>query len=183
MRTTRLQAADRYPTQESRGRRAPQDAAIPEHEIRTVTSLPCPGVEATVKTLPQSSVEMPMPSAATDTVGYSCLGRTAVRDTAVRDQLTGILSRDYCNYMKTRLVRIGNSQGIRIPRELVRLYDLQEGAELELDRRREGILVRVVKGSRGTFPWDAAYKEMAAEAAEFAEWSEWDATTGDGRDC
>jgi len=84
--------------------------------------------------------------------------------------------------MKTRLVRIGNSQGIRIPHELVRLYNLREGAELALDKRKEGILLRVVKGSRGTLPWDAAYKEMAAEAAELAEWSEWDATAGDGRD-
>jgi antitoxin MazE len=84
--------------------------------------------------------------------------------------------------MKTRLVRIGNSQGIRIPRDLVRLYGLREGAELDLDRRREGILVRVVRASRGTLPWEAAYKEMAAEAAELAEWSDWDATTGDSRD-
>jgi len=84
--------------------------------------------------------------------------------------------------MKARLVRIGNSQGIRIPQELVRLYDLREGAELELDKRREGILLRVVKGSRGSLPWEVAYKEMAAEAAELAEWSEWDATAGDSRD-
>ncbi len=82
--------------------------------------------------------------------------------------------------MKARLVRIGNSQGIRIPKELLSLYDLQEGSELEFDERREGILLRVVKNPGGMLPWDVAYKEMAEEAAESAEWSEWDATTGDG---
>jgi antitoxin component of MazEF toxin-antitoxin module len=84
--------------------------------------------------------------------------------------------------MKVRLVRIGNSRGIRIPQELLRVYGLQEGAELELEERREGILLSVQRGSRGLLPWKVAYQEMAAESAEAEEWSEWDATAGDGRE-
>ena len=84
--------------------------------------------------------------------------------------------------MKARLIRIGNSRGIRIPQELVRLYNLREGAELELEERQEGILVRVAGITDGAIPWDAAYQEMAAESAEASEWSEWDVTYGDGSD-
>ena len=89
---------------------------------------------------------------------------------------------DYCNYMKARLIRIGNSRGIRIPRELIRLFDLREGTVLELEERREGILLRVDRGSDSKVPWDVAYQEMAAEVAEAQEWSEWDFTAGDTRE-
>lgn len=84
--------------------------------------------------------------------------------------------------MKVRLIRIGNSRGIRIPQELLRIYGLQEGAELELEERREGILLSVGTASPGLVSWNAAYKEMAAESAEREEWSEWDATAGDSRE-
>jgi antitoxin MazE len=82
--------------------------------------------------------------------------------------------------MKVRLIRIGNSRGIRIPRELMRVYGLREGAELEIEERQEGILLRVGEDSHGLISWDAAYQEMTAESLETQEWSEWDHTTGDG---
>jgi hypothetical protein len=63
---------------------------------------------------------------------------------------------------------------------MVRVYGLREGAELELEERREGILVRVGEDSRGFIPWDTSYQEMAAEPGETREWSEWDITAGDG---
>jgi antitoxin component of MazEF toxin-antitoxin module len=84
--------------------------------------------------------------------------------------------------MTAELIRIGNSRGIRLPRELVRIYDLREGTELELEGRREGILLRVVPASAGKMPWGAAYRETAGERAEREEWSAWDATAGDGRE-
>jgi antitoxin component of MazEF toxin-antitoxin module len=82
--------------------------------------------------------------------------------------------------MKAKLIRIGNSRGIRIPQELVRIYNLREGAELELERRREGILLCVASDRCDKISWEDSYKEMAAESAERKEWSEWDATAGDG---
>lgn len=81
--------------------------------------------------------------------------------------------------MKAKLIRIGNSKGIRIPQELLRIYNLREGVELELEQRREGILLCLGAGRSGSISWEASYKEMAAEAAERGEWSEWDATAGD----
>jgi len=87
---------------------------------------------------------------------------------------------DYCNYMKTKLVRIGNSRGIRIPQQLLRAYDLREGCELDLEERREGLLLRVGARKPGLLSWAEAYREMAAESAEVAEWADWDVTAGDG---
>jgi antitoxin component of MazEF toxin-antitoxin module len=82
--------------------------------------------------------------------------------------------------MKTKLVRIGNSRGVRIPEQLLRTYGLREGSELDIEERREGLLLRV--GARRTelLTWAEAYREMAAESAEPAEWADWDVTAGDG---
>jgi antitoxin component of MazEF toxin-antitoxin module len=84
--------------------------------------------------------------------------------------------------MTARFVRIGNSHGVRIPQELARVYNLKEGVLLELEERREGILLRVASGAGGKLSWDAAYREMSAENAERKEWAEWDATAGDVRE-
>jgi len=82
--------------------------------------------------------------------------------------------------MKARLIRIGNSRGIRFPSRLIKMYRLREGTELEIEERREGLLVRVGKPAAGRLSWEDAYREMSAESAERAEWSAWDATAGDG---
>lgn len=88
--------------------------------------------------------------------------------------------RDYSNYVKTKLVRIGNSRGVRIPRQLIRVYGLQEGSELDIEERREGLLLRVPGTVSDPQSWSEAYREMAAESSEAEEWSDWDATAGDG---
>ena len=82
--------------------------------------------------------------------------------------------------MKTKLVRIGNSRGVRIPRQLLRTYNLREGSELDIEERREGLLLRVNAGTTVHLSWTDAYREMAAESAEAAEWVDWDVTAGDG---
>jgi antitoxin MazE len=82
--------------------------------------------------------------------------------------------------MKTKLVRIGNSRGVRIPQPLLRNYGLQEGSALDIEERREGILLRVGVRRPDLLSWAEAYREMAAEPAEVAEWADWDVTAGDG---
>ncbi len=82
--------------------------------------------------------------------------------------------------MTVRLIRIGNSRGIRLPHALLRRYRLQEGAELQIEERREGLLVRIKHPGTGQSSWEDAYREMATDAAEREEWSDWDATVGDG---
>lgn len=94
--------------------------------------------------------------------------------------LDEIEDRYYGNYMKAELVRIGNSRGLRIPRKLLDMYGLKEGDELELEERRDGILIKPGQRSGTKLSWESAYKEMAEEDAERAEWAEWDFLAGDG---
>ena len=82
--------------------------------------------------------------------------------------------------MKTTLVRIGNSRGLRLPRKLLAIYGIDENDELELEERAEGILIRPAAKARGKLPWEAAYREMASEVAEAPQWSDWDAAIADG---
>lgn len=82
--------------------------------------------------------------------------------------------------MKTKLVRIGNSRGIRIPRSVLDAYGIREGDELDLEQSGQGIVIRPVRDAGARIPWPDAYDEMAEEAAEAAEWELWDATSNDG---
>ena len=79
--------------------------------------------------------------------------------------------------MKARIVRIGNSRGIRIPKPL--LEELGLRGEVELEVSEEGLLVR--PGGRPREGWDAAFAEMAergddalldAEAVSTSRWDE-----------
>lgn len=82
--------------------------------------------------------------------------------------------------METRLIQIGNSRGIRLPRELLARYSIGEGSLLELEEKREGILIRPKPIAMGKLSWEASYAEMAAEATEADEWADWDGTVADG---
>jgi antitoxin MazE len=84
--------------------------------------------------------------------------------------------------MEARLIQIGNSKGIRIPRAVLERYRIEEGALLDLEERQDGILIKPQASAGGKISWEAAYSEMAEEAAEKAEWSEWDDVAGDGFD-
>lgn len=82
--------------------------------------------------------------------------------------------------MEARLIKIGNSRGLRLPQKVLEHYQLLEGAVLELEERQDGILIRPQSGTRTTVSWEEAYAEMAMEAAEKAEWDDWDGLAGDG---
>ena len=82
--------------------------------------------------------------------------------------------------MKTSLIRIGNSRGLRLPHKLLAVYGIEENAELELEQREEGILIRPIAKADGKLSWEAAYREMASEPAEAQEWSDWAAADSDG---
>lgn len=60
--------------------------------------------------------------------------------------------------MKTRIVKIGNSQGVRIPKLFLEQTSL--GEEVELEVQGNQIIIR-----SSTFPrqgWEEAFREMAA---------------------
>ena len=61
--------------------------------------------------------------------------------------------------VKTRIVKIGNSQGIRIPKLLLDQTDL--GEEVELELRGDQIVVRPAYRARHN--WEDQFKAMAEQ--------------------
>jgi len=59
--------------------------------------------------------------------------------------------------MKARIVRIGNSQGIRIPKLLLERSNLGEEVELEAEDNR--IIIRSTRQARQD--WESAFRTMA----------------------
>ncbi|NET11168.1 MAG: AbrB/MazE/SpoVT family DNA-binding domain-containing protein [Symploca sp. SIO2B6] len=81
--------------------------------------------------------------------------------------------------VKTRIVKIGNSQGIRIPKLLLEQSGIHEGVEIEV--QGDGLMIRPVKGSRAG--WGEAFSAMATNQDDVlpdnvntTEWdeSEWE---------
>ena len=59
--------------------------------------------------------------------------------------------------MKSRIVRIGNSQGIRIPKPLLEQTGLH--GEVEISAQEEFLIIRPARQPRSG--WAAAFREMA----------------------
>jgi antitoxin MazE len=82
------------------------------------------------------------------------------------------------NTIKTKIVRIGNSQGIRIPKLLLDQTDF--GNEVELEVQENRIVIRSSKSSR--HGWEEQFKMMAKqgddrlldEVVQFSSWDEED---------
>lgn len=75
--------------------------------------------------------------------------------------------------MKTNIVTIGNSQGIRIPKVLLEQSKLTR--EVELEVRGESIVITSARKPREG--WDEMFRAALAagetdDAEEFADWSE-----------
>ena len=65
--------------------------------------------------------------------------------------------RNYCVRMKTRLVKIGNAQGVRIPKSLLKRAKLTAEAELEVEDNR--LIIRSSRQPRQD--WTQAFRGMA----------------------
>ena len=72
-----------------------------------------------------------------------------------------------------KLVAVGNSRGVRLPRELLRKYGISD--VLVLEERSEGILLRGSSGAKMSL--DQTFAEMAAAQED---WSEWEGIAADG---
>jgi antitoxin MazE len=79
--------------------------------------------------------------------------------------------------MRARIVRIGNSHGIRIPKPILEETGLS--GEVELEVADGQLIVGPARGARQG--WDASFREMAergddrlldAEAIETSDWDE-----------
>ena len=76
---------------------------------------------------------------------------------------------------EVKLIAIGNSRGIRLPKELLDKYGW--GDRLVLEELEEGIVLRGNEMSH--LSWEETYRAMAAESED---WSDLDITMGDGVD-
>jgi len=72
-----------------------------------------------------------------------------------------------------KLVPIGNSQGIRIPKSLVEKYAL--ASNLILEETERGILLR--RKEEDKLSWSDTFRAMAAEKED---WTDFDAALTDG---
>ena len=72
-----------------------------------------------------------------------------------------------------KLVPIGNSQGVRIPKALLQKYGLS--SSLVLEETDQGLLLR--KKREDKFSWEDTLKAMAEEGED---WTDLDATLLDG---
>jgi antitoxin MazE len=78
--------------------------------------------------------------------------------------------------MESKLINIGNSKGIRLPKKLIQKYHLDE--KLTLEEKKEGILIKAdIPDNK--LSWDETYKEMAKEKED---WSDFDNLAADGID-
>jgi len=59
--------------------------------------------------------------------------------------------------MRARIVKIGNSKGIRIPKPLLEQTGIMDDVELDVEKNR--IIIRPVTNPRAD--WDDAFKSMA----------------------
>ncbi len=76
--------------------------------------------------------------------------------------------------MHAKLISIGNSKGVRLPKRLIEKYHLHD--TLELEEKNEGILIKTdMPEDKLTF--EETFREMAEEEED---WSDFDAVIGDG---
>lgn len=77
--------------------------------------------------------------------------------------------------IELKVVPIGNSRGVRLPKAILERYAIKDA--LVLEAREEGLLLRN-KGDK-RLSWDETYSEMARERED---WSDFDAAVADGLD-
>ena len=72
-----------------------------------------------------------------------------------------------------KLVPIGNSKGIRLPKKLLEKYGFKE--KIVLEETAEGILLRAKEDSK--LSWEETFREMAGEDEN---WDDFETTLLDG---
>ena len=74
---------------------------------------------------------------------------------------------------RVKIVPIGNSQGIRLPKEMLRRYGFVDS--LILEETETGLFLR--KQEDNKLSWEETYKAMSEEQED---WSDLNITVGDG---
>jgi antitoxin MazE len=85
--------------------------------------------------------------------------------------------------MQTRLIPIGNSYGIRLPKTIIQQFDLDKG-DLDIQFREEGILITPVTDVPPLKAWDKLFKHAKKKGfnskKDAKDFAAWDATIDDG---
>ena len=76
--------------------------------------------------------------------------------------------------MDAKLIDIGNSKGVRLPKKLIERYHLKE--KLTLEELDEGILIKADE-PQDKLSWEETFKDMAQENED---WSDFDNLSPDG---
>ncbi len=77
--------------------------------------------------------------------------------------------------VELKVVRIGNSRGVRLPKAILDKYAIKDA--LVVEERKEGLLLRGKRDRQ--LGWDETFKAMARERED---WTDLDATVRDGLD-
>ena len=77
--------------------------------------------------------------------------------------------------IELKVVPIGNSRGVRLPKAVLNKYAIK--GELVLEERTEGLLLRNKRDKR--LSWEDTFREMAKERED---WNDLDAAMADGLD-
>ena len=78
--------------------------------------------------------------------------------------------------MHSKLITIGNSKGIRLPKKLIEKYHLHDS--LNLEEKKDGILIKADL-PENKLTWEETYREMAAAKED---WTDLDLLADDGID-
>jgi antitoxin MazE len=68
------------------------------------------------------------------------------------------------NIFKTRIVQVGNSQGIRLPKAMIELSGIKEHIEIEVKDRQ----IIITAASKARVGWGDAFAQMASNGDELA---------------
>lgn len=71
---------------------------------------------------------------------------------------------------RAKLIKIGNSKGIRLPKKLISKYGI--GELVILEEMKDGVLLHAA--NKGKLSWEDTYKEMAQEDENWSDWQELD---------
>ncbi|HEY4064405.1 MAG TPA: AbrB/MazE/SpoVT family DNA-binding domain-containing protein [Puia sp.] len=87
--------------------------------------------------------------------------------------------------MQARLVPIGNSYGVRLPKSLIKQFNLDERG-IEIQVRKEGILIIPIADVPALEEWDKLFKLAKKNGFDPSkdenDFSDWDITLNDGND-
>jgi antitoxin MazE len=67
---------------------------------------------------------------------------------------------------ETKVVQIGNSKGVRIPKQLLHKYNLHDNVILA--EHPNGILIQAKEPKK--LSWEETYKEMAKAKEDWSDW-------------